>query len=216
MSCTKDSIIIIGTGGHASSVLEVIESSGQYRIEGFVSQHTMEKSIFGYPVIGTDQDLADIKHDCCNAVIGIGQIRSSEIRKEAFISLKSLGFHLPSIIAHGAHVSKRAIIGEGSIVMHQAVVNANVCVADNCIVNNFALLEHDVRVGSHSHISTRATLNGGASIGENCFVGSGALIKENVSIGTNTFVAMGTSVVKDVPENTLIRNNLIHVSKNNC
>jgi hypothetical protein len=55
---TKSNLILIGSGGHACSCIDVIESHSQFKIEGLVGMNdelNFKKN--GYSLIGTDIDL---------------------------------------------------------------------------------------------------------------------------------------------------------------
>jgi sugar O-acyltransferase (sialic acid O-acetyltransferase NeuD family) len=144
-------------------------------------------------------------HGGGDALVTVGQIRSSEARKRLYALLKSLGATLPGIVSPHAHLSRHAGIGEGTVVFHGAIVNAGAFVGHNGIVNSRALVEHDSIVGDHCHISTGAIVNGGCTIGEGTFIGSGAIVHNGVNIGSGCVIAAGTVVKSDVPDGTLLR-----------
>lgn len=192
---SKKKIILIGGGGHCKSCIDVIESTNEYEIVGIVdSIDKIGQKVFNYEIIGSDDDLHALREECDYALITVGQIKSSKLRKKLFESAKKIGFRLPSIIASTAHVSKYSKIGEGTIIMHQVMINANVEIGTNCIINSKALIEHDSKVGNHCHISTSSILNGDVTVGDECFVGSnttfvnGKSIKDSICIGINSVV----------------------------
>ncbi len=200
-------IIILGCGGHASSCIDVIEAEGKFKIKGLVDQKNQKKSEFmNYPIIGTDQELSEIKKKCDYAFIAIGQIKNSTIREEKFLELLSLGFKIPFIISPKAYVSTRSNIQDGTIIMHNAIVNANVRIGRNCIINSRSLIEHDVIVEDNCHISTGAILNGEVKVRQNTFIGSGSILKEKVSVGKNSVVGAGCTVLKDLKDNSFYKN----------
>ncbi len=190
-------IILIGGGGHCRSCIDVIESGHIFKIAGIVEQPGTDKSksILGYPVIGDDDQLNDLKKQYDYALITIGQIGSSALRQKIFNHLKKIGFVLPVIISPFAHVSKHAAIDEGSIVMHRVVVNAEVRVGRNCILNTGCLVEHDTEIGDHSHIATAAVLNGEVVVGSGSFVGSNATIVQGVKLPAQYFFKAGSLIV---------------------
>ena len=54
-------IILIGMGGHCSSCVDVIESSGKFKIVGLVAKNKKVKNKNKkYKIIGTDKDLNNI------------------------------------------------------------------------------------------------------------------------------------------------------------
>ncbi len=199
-------IMLIGTGGHARSCIDVIEHSGLFNIGGLVGENKIgEDDTFGYPILGTDDNLSEFRKKYKFAFIGIGQIKTANIRVRIFELLNKLGYVLPTIVSPRAYVSKHAKIGDGTIVMHDAVVNANARIGKNCIVNSKALVEHDVIIGDHCHIATGAILNGQVRAGNEIFFGSGVVIKQSVSIGDKCVIGLGIVIKKDLNPNQVIK-----------
>jgi len=153
--------------------------------------------LFGYPILGKDEDLAGFFGDYTHALIAVGQIKTPEHRIRLFKSIKKAGFSMPTIISRHAYVSDRATLGEGTIVMHGAIINAGATVGCNCIVNSHSLIEHDAVVSDHCHISTASVINGDVMIGEGSFVGSGSIVREAVKVGKRCVIGMGQRVLSD-------------------
>ncbi len=196
---TKPKIILVGAGGHCRSCIDVIEQEGRFDILGVVDQDVSGKpsNVLGYPLMGPDKELPDIRKQCDNALIVVGQINSAAVRIRLYEQLKNLGFNLPSIISPLAHVSRHAFVGEGTVIMHGAIVNAAASVGSNCILNSRCLIEHDAVIGDHIHVSTGAIVNGTSKIGKNSFVGSGAVVVHGVDVPANSFVRAGRLVVSE-------------------
>ena len=177
----REKIILIGGGGHAKSVIDVIEQEERFEIAGIVEKFTGESSaVLGYPLIGTDDDLAKLRKEYKYALITIGQLRSNAVRVKLFKELKELNFILPTIVSPLAYLSKHAEVEEGTVLLHHALVNAGAKVGKNCIINSKALVEHDAVVEDHCHISTAAVVNGGVRVKANSFYGSNATSKEHI------------------------------------
>ena len=189
-------IIILGAGGHTRSLIDVIELESKYQIAGIIDNELkIGDKVLGYEVIGRDEDLKKFREKYQYAIIGVGQIKTPNIRIKLFELLKSLNYLLPTIISPRAYVSKYAFIDEGSVIMHDAFVNANAKIGKNCIINTKAIIEHDVTIEDNCHISTGAIINGGTIVRKNSFIGSNAMAKEYIEIKENSF-AKGGSVVK--------------------
>ena len=200
----NNKIIIIGSGGHAASCINIIEKIKKYKIHGIVDNKNEIKNL-NYKLIGSDKDLSKIKNKIKFAFIGIGQIKSSKKRKKVYENLKNKNFILPKIISENSLVSKYSQIGEGTIIMNFAHININVKIGKNCIINTGSNLEHDVEVGDFVHISTGAIINGNTKIGSNTFIGSGSIINNNLKIGNNCIIASGKVVKKDLKPGTIYR-----------
>ena len=199
------SLLLIGGGGHCKSCIDVINHLNEYQIKGIVEK---EESCNNGPitkneVIGYDYDLPRLIEEYKNALVNVGQIKNSNIRKKLYTKLKNLNAGLPIIISPTAYVSKNSEINNGTIIMHNAIVNTDAVIGENCIVNNMALIEHDVNIDSHCHISTGSRINGGVRIESEVFIGSGAVILEEIRIGKGSVIGAGTTVTKDIPEGSL-------------
>lgn len=199
-------LLLIGGGGHCRSCIDVIEANCHYRIRGIVQPLWDETDrIFGYPVLGSDEDLPFLLQETPQALVTVGQIRTPEIRIRLYELLKQSGGKLPRIISPFAYFSKYAEMAEGTIVMHGAIVNVGASIGANCIINSQALIEHDVIVADNCHVSTGARINGGATIGMGSFIGSGAIVREGIVIGANVIVGVGQVILNDVPSGAVIK-----------
>ncbi|MDC0059875.1 acetyltransferase, partial [Pelagibacteraceae bacterium] len=201
-----DSLVIIGSGGHSKSCLDVIEKEKKYKIVGFVEKNrTKNIKFMGYPILGSDEDLKEIKKKYSNAFIAIGQTLDPKIRTDKFLKLLSLGFKIPVIVSPYSHVSKKTTIGSGTIVMHNVVVNTESHIGKNCIINTKSLIEHEVEIGDNTHVSTGAIINGNCQIGSNTFIGSGSVIKEGLKIGNNCIIGMGSIIKNNIKDNEIAK-----------
>ena len=189
-------LLLIGCGGHARSLIELIESAADWRIHGLVGlPEQVGSSVLGYPVIGCDADLPALREECSAAVLAIGQLPDPAPRQRLASALEQLCFQFPVLNSPHAVVSQRAQLGSGTTVGHGVIVNAGAVVGDHCILNSCALIEHDVQIGHYCHISTGVLVNGGVQIGADSFIGSGAMIREGLRLPPNTVIGAGKRVM---------------------
>lgn len=196
----KNNLILIGGGGHAKACIDVINSTDDYHIIGYIDKKETIDNKYKIPYLGDDSKIESFLHQA-SFIITIGQIKSASIRIKLFNYLNSLNADIATIISKHAVVSKYANVGRGTIVMHAAIVQADVTIGENCIINDRALIEHDVEIGSNCHISTGAILNGDVKIGNETFVGSGATIKHGLKIGDSVVIGFGSVIKEDVINN---------------
>ena len=189
-------IILIGGGGHCSSVIDVVEHENKFRIAGIVDKPALlGHKVLNYQVIGNDNDLSNLAKKYKHALITVGQIKSPSLRIHLYEIAKAAGFELPSIISPRAYITKSSNLGEGTIIMHDALINSNVEIGNNCIINTRALIEHDSSIGDHCHISTNVIINGGVKVNQGSFIGSGSTVVDGKVINHNSFIK-ARSIIK--------------------
>jgi sugar O-acyltransferase (sialic acid O-acetyltransferase NeuD family) len=199
----KSKVLLIGVGGHATSCIEIIEAENKNEIVGLVgTPEEVGKKLLGYEVIGSDEDFAELLKLTNNLILGIGQIKSPNLRIEIKEKFIKKGFNFQSAVSPTAQVSKHAVIGTGTVIMHRVVINAGVKIGDYSIINTGTIIEHDSKIGNFSHVSTGVIINGETLIGNNTFVGSGTIIIEQIKIGNNCIVGMGQQVRNDLLDNS--------------
>ncbi len=209
----KESIILVGGGGHAKACIDVILSTNKYIILGYIDIKQADNLNPDIPYLGNDSELTKY-FDMASFLITVGQISSPAIRIQLFDKLKQLNARFATVISTHAYVSPFAKLEEGTIVMHGAVVQYNASIGANCIINDKALIEHDAKVGMHCHISTGAILNGDVTVMNNVFIGSGTIVKNGITIAENVVVGAGSNVLNSISANSIVVGNPAKIKKN--
>ena len=195
----KSKVLLIGAGGHATSCIEAIEAENKKEIVGLIGTPAeIGKKLLGYEVLGSEKDFVALLELTSKLILGIGQIKSPNLRIEIKEKFIKNGFTFESVISPTAQISKHAVIGAGTVIMHRVAINAGVKIGDYSIINTGSIIEHDSKIGDFCHISTGVISNGETSIGNNTFVGSGTIIMERINIGDNCIVGMGQQVRHDL------------------
>lgn len=197
----KKPLILIGSGGHCRSCIDVIESTHDWYIHGILDEKgKYGNSVLGHKIIADDSQIRTFAEEGYYFLIAVGQIKNSISRRRIYKSLIDTDAKLATVVSPYAYVSRHSNIGLGTIIHHFAFINANVNIGNNCIINTGAVIEHDSQVGNHTHISTNSTINGTVCIGERCFVGSGAVIRNNISIVDDVIIGAASLVSKNIIE----------------
>lgn len=203
-------ILLIGFGGHAKSVIDSIEATGEYHIAGFLeTSQKQDISYQDYKVIGLDKDMkkyydAGIRH----AFITIGFMGNALLRQRLYGELKKIGYILPIIIDKSAAISANIRLGEGCYVGKKAVINSNASVGKMCIINSGSIVEHDCIVGDFTHVAVGASLCGESTIADNSFIGANAVILQGVNIGSNSVIGAGSIITKAVGNDCIVHNKI--------
>lgn len=201
-----EKIIILGKGGHAESLADIVERENKYEIAGYVINDSSQQSEKEkYPVLGSDMDLERIfQSGITNAALGIGYLGKSDLREKLWNKLRSIGFSLPVICDPSAILARNLQLGEGTMVGKGAIINANASVGKMCIINTGAIIEHDCIVGEFSHISVGSVLCGDVRVGHASFVGANATVIQGKKIGSRCIIGAGTVVRKNVEDNHIV------------
>ena len=197
-------VLLVGGGGHARVILDILTANEEYEIAGFTSIEKDEKttSLFACAHLGTDKALPHLySTGTTNAFVAIG---NNQRRKASTQELKALGFTLINAISRHAVLSRHATLGVGIAVMPGAIVNAGTEVGDGAIINTNASVDHDCLIGAFSHIAPGATIAGSVKIGEEVLIGVGARIIPGVTIGNRAIIAAGAVVIHDVAPNVMV------------
>lgn len=193
------SIIIIGNGGHAAVLTEVLLEQNR-PILGFTAPQEQENR-FGLTYLGLDEVIHNFRPTDVELVLGLGTIDISIRRMEIYRSFKQLGYSFASVIHKSVVISPFSKLGEGLQIMANVVIQPFVEIADNTIINSSATIDHDCRIGKHCHIAPGTTLSGNVIIGESTHVGTGSTIIQNVEIGNNVLIGAGSLVLKSIKDN---------------
>ena len=192
-------IIIIGNGGHASVLTEILLHQ-QRDILGYTAP-SEETNSYGVKYLGTDKIIGDYFPGEVELVLGLGTVNVSTIRYSIFENMKMQGYTFSNCIHPKAIISITAILAEGIQVMAGAIIQPHAKIGENTIINTGAIIEHDCLIGAHVHIAPGTTLSGEVIIGNESHIGTGSSIIQGVEIGKNTLIGAGSVVITNIGTN---------------
>lgn len=186
------SVIIIGAGGHAKVIADIVLKSGDTLL-GFLDDNAVGKVYGEYAVLGTVADCVQYADKAC-FIIGIGNNATRRRIAEQYNLCWYTAIHPSAQIAFGATV------GEGTAVMANAVLNSDTTVGKHGIINTAAVVEHDNVIGDYVHVSPHATLCGVVTVGDNTQIGAGATVIHVTKVCADCMIGAGAAVVNDITE----------------
>lgn len=191
---------VLGGGGHAKGVIEVLRSEGKYRPCAITDRRGGLWSVLGVPVIGDESRIAELaKNRIRWFVVGVGGVPDNRPRSRLYLKGREAGLRPLIAIHRSAVVARSSELGPGTVVLPGAVLNPDCRLGANVIANTGAVVEHDARIGDHVHLCPKSTVLGGVEIGVGAFVGAGAVVKEGLRVGSWAVVGAGAVVIRDVP-----------------
>lgn len=197
-----ESIILIGGGGHARSIIDSIVQQGKWKIEGIVDEQSkVGQVVMNIPIIGADDCLGKIYNQGVrNAFIAIGSIGNVELRKKIYRQITQIGFKCPNIIDRTAILADNIELGSGNFIGKGAIINAGSRIGNQTIINSGSIIEHDCIVEDFVHIAPGTTICGGVNIGRESHIGAHSVVIQGKKIGKCTLVGAGSVVVTDINE----------------
>lgn len=193
----RKKVVIIGAGGHAKVIADIIKKSGD-EIIGFLDDNKKKGTniIKEYKVLGdfNNRFPLAIANSDYEFIIAIGDNK----KREEISHSPNLKFY--TAIHPSAQMGLDVEIQEGTVIMANACINSSAKIGKHCIINTGAIIEHDNIIEDFVHISPNVALGGTVKIGKSTHVGIGSTIKNNITICENCKIGAGAVVVKDIKE----------------
>ena len=195
-------LIILGTGGNAYDVLDVVDAINAagatvWEVAGFLDDaRPVGSEYLGRPILGRLCDAGRFAKELF--VNAIGSDASYARRPQIVDSTRLAADRFATLVHPAAGVSPRARVGRGVVVNYGASVAGNVTVGDQVSVGPCCVIGHDCTVGDFAMLAPRAIVSGFVTVGRACYVGAGAILRQRVSVGDGALIGMGAVVLRDV------------------
>lgn len=202
----KEKVVLLGSGGHAKIVLDILGEMGKYRILGITTNDKNHKGhFFGYPILGDDAILQNLmKEGVIKVAIGIGGFVDNKLRKRIYSKVKALGLKVVSAIHPSAVISKSVLLGEGNVIFPGVVINPDVRIGNNVIIATGSTIDHESIIEDHVLISAGVTVGGNSIIQEGALIALGSKVVSGIKVGKHACVAAGAVVVENIGDNAKV------------
>ncbi|WP_018923064.1 acetyltransferase [Salsuginibacillus kocurii] len=191
----KKKVILIGNGGHAKVVKEIIDLHPDWRLEGVLDDNASSNEVLGE--ISLAPELAE-RDQSLYFHLAVGD---NIVRNEIFEEIGISHERYATLVHPTAVLSPSASIGYGAVLIANTVVNTDTVINNHVIVNTSSSVGHDCKIGNFVHISPQSGVTGGSVIEEGAQLGAGSIMVPNTTIGKFTTVGAGSVVTRDLPAN---------------
>jgi acetyltransferase EpsM len=189
---------LYGASGHCKVIIDIINESKKFAIEGIFDDNPKLDMIFDIPVLKS-QEIQSFEDK--QLIVSIGD---NSIRKRI---VKNINAIYKTAIHPKAIISIYSKIEIGTVVMAGAIINPDVIIGKHCIINTGAIIEHDSILEDFVHVAPRASLAGGIYIGEGTQIGIGASLIQGIKIGKWVTIGAGSVIINNVPDYAVIVGN---------
>jgi UDP-perosamine 4-acetyltransferase len=201
----RDAIVVVGGGGHARVVMEVLLAAG-WRVAGYTDPAGAGEAFGTIPCLGSDSALPALASRFRHAIVALGD---NALRAGLARRVEELGFELGNAIHPAAQISPSVRLGRGIAVMANAVLNAGTEVHDDSIINTAATIDHDGQIGRDVHVGPGCHLAGYVTVEDGVLIGVGSVVGRGrpLRLGEWAVVGAGSVVIHDVlPRSTVMGN----------
>lgn len=193
-------IIIIGAGGHAKVIIDIILQRKKFFNDKLVVKGILddtfegkkEKELFGIPIIGKINKISELSSNL-HYIIAIG---NNDTRKKISQNYKDIKYI--TLIHPKAIIGENVSLEVGTVVMAGSIVNSYTKIGKHCIINTGSVIEHDNIIKDYVHISPRATLCGGVIVEEETWIGAGSTIIQGLIIGRKSIIGAGAVIIRNI------------------
>ena len=204
---TTKQLIIIGAGGHAREVLDVVESindsSPQFEVLGFVVDPEYGSAgavVNDIPILGGIDVLAKYsKTVLVTCAVGPSHIRFRLVRRA-----EAMGCSFATLVHPSAMITRRVSLGQGVVITAGCLLTNQILIGDHVHLNLACTIGHDAVLEPFVSLAQGVHVSGHVHIGTGSCVGTGVSIIQNVTIGCWSVVGAGSTVIRDVPANTTV------------
>lgn len=208
-------IVIIGAGGQARVVCEILKHDYNVEIVGFIDSVLKEPNerIMGIPVLGDFSILPElIKKGIMGYIVAIGD---NKLRAQRFEEMKKMRLEPINAIHPTAHIAYNVEIGKGNVIAAGTVIATGTKIGNNTIINTGAIVEHENIIEDNVHIGPGAAVAGRVRVKRGAFLGIRSTVKEYLTIGEGSIVGAGAVVLEDISDYAVAVGVPAKVIKNN-
>ncbi|HYC85923.1 MAG TPA: NeuD/PglB/VioB family sugar acetyltransferase [Chryseosolibacter sp.] len=200
-------MVIVGAGGHALELLDVLVSDNRSDGLFFFDNLTSSKNrlFAGYSILRTESELiTELRRDP-TVILGTGNVHHRRALAEY---CEKLGGKLMSVVSSTSHISKLNVtLGQGVNVMRNVMIGPGATIGEGTLVNAHVLIHHESVIGEYCEICPGVIIAGNVSIGDNTMIGAGAVILPKIRIGNNVTVGAGAVVLGDIVDDIVVVGN---------
>jgi sugar O-acyltransferase (sialic acid O-acetyltransferase NeuD family) len=188
-------VIIVGAGGQALIVADILSQSADARAIGFVADDaaTRPREILGIPILGPLELLPQTPHDAIVVAIGDNRIRRLVTER-----LAESGEPIITVRHPFTSIAADATIGAGSMISAGVVITPGATIGRGVLLNTGCSVDHQSSVGDFAHVSVHVTIGANCAIGEETLIAVGATVTTGRRVGARTVIGAGAVVVRDI------------------
>lgn len=191
-------IVVIGAGGHAVSVANVIQTTN-YKLKGFVDRNRTGETLLGHTIYGDESEFFDDDF-CFFVAIGTNFLREHVAAR----LIECVGHERLPWIAHASSsLGVNSSVGPGTVVMPNVTVGPNTKIGRFCLLNTNASIDHDSVMQDYASLAPGVHTGGNVRIEERSAISIGTTVRHGIRIGADTVIGAASYVHEDIGSNAV-------------
>ncbi|EIW90265.1 transferase [Alishewanella agri BL06] len=195
----KNKLVIFGSGDIAQLAHYYFSEDSDYEVVAFTvdAAYKTDDTFCGLPVIAFEELQSVYSSDDVYVFVALSYSRLNAIRKEKYLTVKSLGYKLVSYISSKATVLNNRNIGENCFILEDNTIQPFVQIGNNITLWSGNHIGHHSVIKDHTFLASHIVVSGGVSIGEQCFIGVNATLRDHISVGDRCVVGAGALLLEN-------------------
>ena len=190
--------LILGSGGHAESVLGLVKaSSSGLRPTAYISRRKETTGPFKHL---TRIEWTEIASTDIVLLNGVGVSLAAEARWRLYSEGLEFGCSESNLVANSAVVDETATLGRGVQIFQMAIVQTGSSIGDGVVLGARSVVEHNSHISRGAFVAPGALILGGAFVDEFSIIHAGAIVLPGVRIGEGSILGAGSVALSDIPE----------------
>lgn len=194
-------VIILGAGGHAKVLIDILLMLNREIIGIVGPQKPAGTEFSGIKVLGNDEEISKYSPKEIELVNGIGSIPGKNTRWQITEEMEKKGFIFSQVIHPSAVIANDVILDIGAQIMAGSIIQPSVHIGKFCLINTGVIIDHDCYIHDDCHLAPGVTLSGNVTVGKRTHIGTGSSVIHNINIGDNCIIAAGSIIYKNISAN---------------
>jgi sugar O-acyltransferase (sialic acid O-acetyltransferase NeuD family) len=202
-----EKILILGGGDAAEMAYDLLAPDIKVQISGLADPKFNILEAKGIPTL-SDFNMAKIENliatkEICSLLVALSDISQRKI----FLNLaRKYDIQLVSVVSPKSYISESAEFGSGLYLGDFSRLGPEVFLGDNILLSSYVNIEHHCVIGDNTTFGPGVFLSGRVTIGKDCLFGAMVSVEPKVNIGENCIVASGSVITRDIPANSIVKN----------
>ncbi len=199
-------VVLLGNGRVARLAHFYLTHDSERQVAAFtVDRHHMtDDTLFGLPVVPTDEVVARFPPHRFDMFVTVGYGRVNRFREEKYIEAKGMGYELVSYVSSKAIVASGVEIGDNCFIMESNVIQPFVKIGNDVTMWTGSCVGHESVIKDHCFVAAHVVISGLVTIEPNCFLGVNATLRDEITIARECVIGAGAVVMRSTKERDVL------------